>query len=802
MRPWIRNTLRLVFASTLLAVVLVQTSGPGIPPAKAQSADGVIDDSDPRVVITGNWPTSSLQGGYYGSGYHYHSNGNGSNTFRWPCVFAPGRYEVSVRWTSGENRATNAPYTVTHAEGTYQVVADQTIGGGQWQSLGQFRFSGAPTEGVVLSDDAFGVVVADAVRFTPVSDGQTSATTAPAAGTSTSSSSTDERYFPETGFRISNDRFWDYFQRRGGLRTFGYPISREFQFLGFRVQFFQRLIMQLQPNGSVGTLNLLDEGLMPYTRINFSTFPAPDPALAAAAPSPADPEYASKVVKFVQDNAPDTWEGLPVNFLTTFNNTVTLQDAFPAGDGDASLVPLLNLELWGAPTSKPAYDPANRNFVYQRFQRGIMHYDASNGQTQALLLADYLKSIITGQGLPPDLDEQARGSRFYRQYDSSKPGWVARPAQLPGTDLTNAFEKDAPVQAASSTPADTGYYRAASPEYGISMWIWDNPATTARDLNLVKQLNFGWQKTLFQWRQIEGAGKGKFDWREADRVVKASNDYGIKIIARLDFQPSWARADRAFNGPPDNYQDFADFVYALVDRYKTGSPYGRLHAIEVWNEPNLSREWGDKPINQQQAADYVRLLKLAYAAAKRADPNVTVITAGLSPTGWNDDTARPDDVYLQWLYDAGMKGNYDVLGAHGNTQAPEVDIDINSLPQFQHPSFYFRRVEQLREIMVRNGDADKQIWLLEFGWTSDQVHQQYSWYAIPEEKKAANIVRAFQFARERWAPWIGVMTLWTMSHPAWTADREEYWWAITNPNGTVRPAYNALLEARRNGTLP
>ena len=51
------------------------------------------------------------------------------------------------------------------------------------------------------------------------------------------------------------------------------------------------------------------------------------------------------------------------------------------------------------------------------------------------------------------------------------------------------------------------------------------------------------------------------------------------------------------NGPPDNLSDFGDFVYALVSRYKTGSPQGRVHAIEIWNEPNLAREWGNKPPN-------------------------------------------------------------------------------------------------------------------------------------------------------------------------------------------------------------
>ena len=98
------------------------------------------------------------------------------------------------------------------------------------------------------------------------------------------SQSSDPLFFSQTGFRIANEQFWDYFNRRGGARTFGYPISKEFLLFGFRVQMFQRAIMQLQPDGSVATMNLLDDGMMPYTRINFSTFPAPDPAMADAAP--------------------------------------------------------------------------------------------------------------------------------------------------------------------------------------------------------------------------------------------------------------------------------------------------------------------------------------------------------------------------------------------------------------------------------------------------------------------------------------------------------------------------------------
>jgi len=336
----------------------------------------------------------------------------------------------------------------------------------------------------------------------------------------------------------------------------------------------------------------------------------------------------------------------------------------------------------------------------------------------------------------------------------------------------------------------------------VHVFIADHPQTTERDLRLAVDAGFHWQKSLFQWNLIEGAGKGKFDWTDSDRVVKASSAAGLKIIGRLDFEPTWARKDGAHNGPPDNYQDYWDFVSAFVSRYRTGSPNGSVQAIEVWNEPNLDREWGNQPINQQSAADYVRLLGGAYQAAHAVDPNIIVISAGLSPNGVTDGHSADDMEYLKWMYAAGLSGKFDVLGAHANTQAPDPLAALDSLKDFPHPSFYFRRIEQLRQVMVDNGDAAKQVWLTEWGWTSDSVHPDYKWFAVSEQKKADNLVAAFQYARDNWTTWIGVMTVWTLPDPSWNQSNEEYWWAIANPDGTPRVAYTIIRADRANGILP
>jgi hypothetical protein len=254
----------------------------------------------------------------------------------------------------------------------------------------------------------------------------------------------DNRYFNETRYRIDDDQIYSYFQARGMVEAFGFPVSRTFTFLGCSVQIFQRQIAQRCGN-TVALMNVLDPEIFPYTRVNGSVFPAPDDALKNSTPKVSDPNYATAILDFVRANAPDTFQDQPVNFGMTFFTTVSPQQA---GTTDPNLLGLFDLEIWGAPISHPAADPSNASFIYQRFQRGIMHFAVGQG-TRGILLADYVKQIMIGPSLPDgasnpnlplDLSQQAQNSRFFSQYCPGGTRWLCRPNEMSDSDLTFAFE--------------------------------------------------------------------------------------------------------------------------------------------------------------------------------------------------------------------------------------------------------------------------------------------------------------------------------------------------------------------------
>ena len=363
------------------------------------------------------------------------------------------------------------------------------------------------------------------------------------------------------------------------------------------------------------------------------------------------------------------------------------------------------------------------------------------------------------------------------------------------------------TQASTSAPAPSTvpqptatpwpHARLKSPEYGIQAFLWWKPEITKRDLTLVQELGFQWVKQDFAWRDIEPAQKGHYEWKLADDVVRRIGKRGnLKLLARIDRQPFWSQAPGTpvlENAPPANLKDFGDFCFALADRYK-----GKIAAYQVWNEPNLAREWGNQLPNPAQ---YVEMLKVCYQGIKAADPDALVISAGMATTGTSSNEAMPDDAFIEQMYQAGAAPYFDLLGvnAPGYKAPPEMSPDeVAQKPEYGGRRFFaFRHVEDIRQIMEKYGDDAKQVAILEMGWTTDPIHPEYAWHAVTEQQQADYLVRAYQYAYAHWSPWIGLMSMLTLADPSWTKNDEQYWWAISYPDwpkNRLRPAFSALRD--------
>lgn len=125
---------------------------------------GTIVDN-PDAAYVGDWPESTLRLGWYGDNYQFHVAGDGTNTATWSLsVPTAGYYNVYAWWATYSNHATNAPYTIHYEGGSSAIRVSQRNNGEKWNLLGDYFFD-AGTYTVVLSDDADGDVIADAIKL-------------------------------------------------------------------------------------------------------------------------------------------------------------------------------------------------------------------------------------------------------------------------------------------------------------------------------------------------------------------------------------------------------------------------------------------------------------------------------------------------------------------------------------------------------------------------------------------------------------------------------------------------------------
>lgn len=368
-----------------------------------------------------------------------------------------------------------------------------------------------------------------------------------------------------------------------------------------------------------------------------------------------------------------------------------------------------------------------------------------------------------------------------------------------------------PTPVATPSPTATSIHAApaamTSPDFGANAFLWWRPEIADRDLQLMDQAGFRWVRQSFAWEDIQPM-PDEFVWARADRVVVQVNARGLSLLVRLGMDSE--TTDFWAGHPPEANARFVEFVAALARRYNcTPDAVGCVQAWQVWNEPNLAREWGG---NRPDPAAYVALLGDIYTAIKAANPNALVISAGMAPTGTDNEIAMPDTRFYEEMYRAmggSSDGYFDLLGVHaaGFAAPPETDpAEAADNPAYGGQRFFaFRHVEDIRAIMEANGDSAKRIAILEFGWTSDPVNPDYTWHGggagIDEFVKADYLRRAYAYAAEHWQPWIGLMSVLTMPNLDWLEDgdpfdEEQYWWAILEPSQIdelrLRPAFVEL----------
>jgi hypothetical protein len=238
------------------------------------------------------------------------------------------------------------------------------------------------------------------------------------------------------------------------------------------------------------------------------------------------------------------------------------------------------------------------------------------------------------------------------------------------------------------------------------------------------------------WKTFEPQ-PGQYDFAQFDRVLNRLAAEGIEVIASFVAAPAWASPDSAACAKaqqefdqerltcgirPDAEPQFRDAVRTVAARY----PFIRLW--EFWNEPELWTYMG------HDVSDYLRWLRPFYDEIHAINPGAVVAAntlAGFFYVDWlygvsdntNGPSKRPWDAISFHPYGSIMK-----QGANGQVAA------IIPGP-----------IQDVRKRMVDAGDANKKLWITEYGWetTPDQqaafLQQGLPWLLSQDYIEVANL---------------------------------------------------------------
>lgn len=218
----------------------------------------------------------------------------------------------------------------------------------------------------------------------------------------------------------------------------------------------------------------------------------------------------------------------------------------------------------------------------------------------------------------------------------------------------------------------------------------------------------------FYWSAIQ-AGVDDWDYARLDRFVEAANRHKVKVVAALGFdnnaiEQSPAGKARSPYVAPEDLPRFLQYVRRTVTRYR-----GRVHAWEIWNEPNLPMFYaGSMP-------EFYVLAARAAQAIRAADPQAVVLgTAMATPFG---------------LYSApGIEGLH-ASGALKRVDHPTMHTYI------ANPRGYYNEFLRVRNAAAKYGHPGS-VWITEIGAPEGGV---YPW-RTPAGRGPEHLVKAYTIA--------------------------------------------------------
>ena len=380
------------------------------------------------------------------------------------------------------------------------------------------------------------------------------------------------------------------------------------------------------------------------------------------------------------------------------------------------------------------------------------------------------------------------------------------PTPLPTTTpIASASPTNVPTQTLVPTPIGTEIPGMATNKLGVQSVVFVEQHEWNEILERVEtDLQFQWLKIQVAWDSLQpnSADEITESFRRLEIYIEQARQMRqIRVLLSIAKAPDWSRSNLAEDGPPDDPQQLARFLNLILGEFGQA-----IDAIEIWNEPNLLREWQGQPLS---GASYMRYFDVAYQTIHAYSPQILVITAGLAPTG-DSEYSVDDHRFLREMYQSGL-GNYDHIGIgvhpYGWGNPPDArccNLDDERGWDDSTHFFFIETLETYRNIMIENGDQNHQLWLTEVGWaTWDRLSGEppQVWMGYNDVFDQGHYtIRAIEIGNS--LDYVGGMFLWNLNFglPVLVENRDErvaYSMTISGANPVERPVYWMIYDAVR-----